>query len=176
MTFILKQKIAPQCRFRFPSGYSGYNLKLPELLKDKRVENKMTQQKLADKIGIARASLIAIEKGYVWPSPDTMEKLAHQLDLGLDIIYARGNSGRTLRFKAHGRAAERRLDLGAALRDGRRLEELTLWDLAKRCDISAAQLSRLERGELTRSRFYKHDGRLLQFSNDEMQRIADLAP
>ena len=175
MTSILKNEIAPLCRFRFPSGYSGYNPNLPTLLKDKRGEKRLTQQKLADRIGIARASLIAIEKGYAWPSPDTMEKLAHQLELKPGEIYLRGPSNRTPRFDPHDdEDADRRLDLGAALRAGRRLENLKLRQVAEICDISVAQLSRIERGELTRSRCYKNDGQSLRFSNAEMQRLANL--
>ena len=58
---------------------------------------------------------------------------------------------------------------------GRRQEKLKLWQVAKKCNLSKAQLSRIERGEVTRSRFFVVGPQRLRFSDPELQRLADLA-
>ena len=162
-------------RSRFPKGYSGFRPDLGEFLTGRRKKMRIKQQTMAEVIGIARPSLSAIENGRVWPMPETMEKLADQLDLELSDIFEPGETSRTPRFKADGSGADQRSDLGAALRAGRRLEKLKLWQVARKCNLSKAQLSRIERGEITRSRFFENGPQTSRFSDPELQRLADLA-
>lgn len=147
--------MATACRLRFPSGYSGYRPDLGAVLKIERkklAHNK--QQTMADMVGISRQSLSAIENGHAWPRPDTMEKLSHELNLNLAAFLMCGTTARKPRFSDDSPRADQRHELGRALRNGRELEKLSLQAVAQRSGMSAAQLSRIERGEATRSRAY----------------------
>lgn len=167
--------MTPPSRSRFPKGYSGFRPDLGEFLTGERKKLRIKQQTVAKVIGIARPSLSAIENGRVWPMPETMDKLADQLASKLSDIFEPGETGRAPRFKADDSSVDHRSDLGAALRAGRRQEKLKLWQVARKCNLSKAQLSRIERGEVTRSRFFVVGPQRLRFSDPELQRLADLA-
>ncbi len=172
--------VAPPRRSRFPDGFAGFRPDLGAFLKACRKKEKQKQQTLADAIGITRPSLSAIENGHAWPLPDTLEALASELELTDDMMFLRGDEDQTARSGDVSRRAYYRLELGRGLREGRQREGLTLRQLAHRCDMSVAQLSRIERGHATRSRAYRdHPGymelpkqaRPLQFRHPELQRL-----
>ncbi|QQV77872.1 transcriptional regulator [Sphingomonas aliaeris] len=139
-----------------------------------------TQQELADAVSIARPSLSAIEMGAAWPRPGTLDRLMEELDLTWDMIAVRGEAERRSRpVDAHPRA-DLRLALGGDLREGRKLEGLSLRDLSQRCGLSASQLSRIERGEAPRSRAFidepddlnlDREFRRLRFRHPELHRL-----
>ena len=140
----------------------------------------MKQQTLADAIGIARPSLSAIEKDKAWPRPDTLDGLMHELDLTLSEIFVAGPSDRTPRFIDESPDADYRLDLGRDLRKGREKDGLSLFQVAERCGLSVAQLSRIERGEVRRTRAYEEEPddaelprefRRIRFRYAELQRL-----
>lgn len=172
--------VAPPRRSRFPDGFAGFRPDLGAFLKACRKKEKQKQQTLADAIGITRPSLSAIENGHAWPLPGTLEALARELELTQDLMFMRGDKDQTVRLDDDARRADYRLELGRGLREGRKREGLTLRQIAHRCDISVAQLSRIERGHATRSRAYRDhpdymelpkQDRPLQFRHPELQRL-----
>lgn len=53
-----------------------------------RKERKITQQELADAIGMTRQTIVAIEKGKYSPSLEAAFKIAHFLDLELTEVFS----------------------------------------------------------------------------------------
>lgn len=157
-----------------PHRYEGFKLDLGSVLKARREALRIKQQTLSDAIGIQRSSLSAIEKDHVWPLPDTLEGLMRELNLPWSTVLEEGATKPPAHRVDDTDDSDDRLELGRELRAGRRREGSTLRQVAERCGISAAQLSRLERGVATRSRVYAKDplgGWLTGFKHPELQRL-----
>ena len=60
--------------------------KIDKLIKEKRIEKGLTQQELANAIGITRNYISDIENGRYTPSLKTAIKLASYLDLNLNLL------------------------------------------------------------------------------------------
>ena len=205
-------------RSRYPYGYSGYRPRLKCILTCRRKKLGIKQQTLANDIGITRQTLSAIENGHAWPHWETMDKLAEQLNLQLGDFLKRCEPSQTPRFKNDDDedAEQRRSDLNAALRAGRRLENLSLEQVAKKCQLladkyrlmaehyyllaeqnevlakryqrlakkcarlgrkrllSVAQLSRIERDEVTRSRVYQSKKGSVEFAHPVLKSLVRL--
>lgn len=57
-----------------------------------RFENgEMTQADLADRVGVTRQTIIAIEQGRYSPSLEMAFKIAHAFDVPLDDVFSYGN-------------------------------------------------------------------------------------
>ena len=173
--------MASASRLRIPAGYAGFRQDLGEFIARRRKAMVGKQQTLADAIGIARPSLSSIETGKAWPLPDTLEGLMRELSLTWDMVLLRGGSDRPARPVDGGPRASQRLDLGRDLREGRQREGLKLWQVAGRCGLSVAQLSRIERGEASRSRAFEDDPddaalpreyRGMRFRHPELRRLS----
>ncbi len=158
----------------------GFRPDLGVFLKQRRRQLFGKQQTLADAIGVARPSLSAIENGKALPLPDTVDGFMRELGVTWDMILVRGGTDRVARTDDATPRADQRLDLGRDLREGRRLEGLALWEVAGRCGISVAQLSRIERGQARRSCAFEdepadaalpRDYRRLRFKNPELRRL-----
>ena len=69
------------------------NAKLPKLLGKKiqkrRKQIGLTQEKLAEKIGVSRAYMGYIEQGRNTPSLEVVEKIANQLKISLSDLFNR---------------------------------------------------------------------------------------
>lgn len=63
-------------------------------LNDRRVEKGLTQEKVAQCVGIARAYYTEIENGVKTPSPSVAQKLAQVLDFDWTIFFATNCSER----------------------------------------------------------------------------------
>lgn len=203
-------------RSRYPYGFSGYQPRLKFILTCRRKKLGIKQQTLANDIGITRQTLSAIENGHAWPHWETMDKLAEQLKLQLGDFLNRSEPSQTPRFKNDDDedAEQWRSDLNAALRAGRRLENLSLEQVAKKCQlmadkyrlmadyyylvaeqdkvlakryhrlakkcarlgrkrlVSVAQLSRIERDEVTRSRVYQNMKGSVEFAHPVLRSLA----
>ena len=61
---------------------------LGSAIKKARVEKKLTQEKLAEIIGITPAHMKQLESGRRKPSVDVLYKLVHALDLSLDSLFS----------------------------------------------------------------------------------------
>lgn len=164
----------PSPRPRPPLRYAGFRLDLGAVLRARRKALRIKQATLADAICVQRSSLSAIENGHAWPLPDTLEGLMSELDLDWSMVLKKGAPKPPDQEVGGTDDADRRLDLGRALRSGRLQEGSSLWQVAERCGLSAAQLSRLERGQATRSRVYAKDlqgGWPVGFKDPELQRL-----
>jgi transcriptional regulator with XRE-family HTH domain len=168
-------------RSRLHQGYAGFRDDFGETIKERRKEAHLDQQTLADVIGIARPSLSAIENGRALPLPSTLDNLVHELNLDWADVLVKAETSRTARPVDDTAGADVRLNLGQNLRAGRRLAGLKLWELAKRCGLSKAQLSRIERGETKQSRVYEdhpansgspREERRQRFNHPELQRLS----
>lgn len=168
--------------FLLPRGFSVLKNDYGTCLKQRRQTGFGKQQTVADAVGISRSSLSLIESGRAVPRTETMDRLLDVLDADWSLVAVPGVAKRA-RFFDGTLAGERRLEMGRALRAGRRRERITLRRLADLCGVSAAQLSRIERGEGARSGVYElHDGGadpqgasgLLRFAHPELARLEAL--
>ena len=67
--------------------------KLGQIIKEKRLEKKITQRYLAEQIGISRNYLSDIENGRYMPSVGVLFKLASILELDLNSLKSTNTSG-----------------------------------------------------------------------------------
>lgn len=54
--------------------------------------DEMTQQQLADKVGVTRQTILALEKGNYSPSLELAFRIAHSFDLPLEEVFFYGNN------------------------------------------------------------------------------------
>lgn len=141
-----------------------------------------TQAQLAARVGIRRQALSEIERGKNWPGPATLDSLLDILDLGWEHVAHPVASERAYRnciddMPGGGRLTEiapilaparsrrctegkvglRIIAFGKAIKAARRGRGLSLVQSASEAGISAALLSRLERGQISRSRVFRFD-------------------
>lgn len=60
------------------------NLTFGSVLKSNRLGMQWTQQELAEKIGVTKASISQFESGKNFPAPKTMKKIASTFELSID--------------------------------------------------------------------------------------------
>lgn len=60
---------------------------LGQRIKEIRKKRRMTQEKLAEKVGIEPPNMSYIETGRFYPSPDTLCKIAKSLDVKIYELY-----------------------------------------------------------------------------------------
>jgi|EndMetStandDraft_5_1072996.scaffolds.fasta_scaffold00090_2 transcriptional regulator with XRE-family HTH domain len=153
--FLMSDEIRPY-RFRLPSGLSHFDGRFAKALKALRADRKETQQVVADAIGITRTAYARFENGKSWPRPDTFEALQDYFGVfGEQLAVARQPGERaTGRVKPNFDTvrADAIHDMGRYLRGCRKKKKYTLRQVAAWSGISAAQLSRIERGECANSR------------------------
>jgi len=58
--------------------------------------DEMTQQQLADKVGVTRQTIVALEKGNYSPSLELAFRIAHAFDLPLEEIFFYGDDNTKL--------------------------------------------------------------------------------
>ena len=168
---------------RLPLGFAAFRPDLGRILARRRRERFGPQKRLAGAAGIARETLSRIEAGRTLPAPGTIDRLLALLELDWVDVALPGAAARPARYFDGSSRGETRHDLGVQLRRGRRSEGLSLRALGERCGASAAQLSRIERGEGPRSRLYEEymertgdpgGVRSLRFRHPELRRLASL--
>ncbi|MEH7097379.1 helix-turn-helix transcriptional regulator [Neobacillus vireti] len=54
--------------------------------------DEMTQQQLADKVGVTRQTIVALEKGNYSPSLELAFRIAHAFDLPLEQVFFYGEN------------------------------------------------------------------------------------
>ena len=71
------------------------SIKQGDYLKKLRTENKLSQEKLAEKLGVSRQSISKWEQGYAVPDTDNMFKLSKLYGLSVDEILNCGEAEKT---------------------------------------------------------------------------------
>lgn len=61
--------------------------------------NEMTQQQLADKVGVTRQTIVALEKGNYSPSLELAFRIAHAFNLPLEEVFFYGENSEEPRGK-----------------------------------------------------------------------------
>ena len=61
-------------------------MKLGEQIKQIRKKKGLSQKQLAEQLGISTNAMCSIEKGYAWPSCETMSKICRMLNVELKLI------------------------------------------------------------------------------------------
>jgi transcriptional regulator with XRE-family HTH domain len=142
----------PPLRTRLPKGFVGYRPDLGEFIRNERRARLWKQSAFAEEIGIRRGSLSRIERGHALPMPDTIDAIIRAFDLDWADVALKGQALTSRKdYDGTFRHAEL-LDIGSAIRRGRRRLGLKLHQVTTQTILSAAQLSRLERGALGNSR------------------------
>jgi transcriptional regulator with XRE-family HTH domain len=169
-------------RMRLPEGFTQLRADLGETLRTCRKGENIALKNLAADVGITRESLSRIECGRRWPSYDTLYRIMEQLNLEWHQLAIAGQGGRSSRRAPTNDREEYLEHLGAALRRGRKAEELSLRDLAADCGLSYSQLSRIERGQSGYSEVLKehpddlaldHDRRRSRFRNPKLAKLVE---
>lgn len=68
----------------------GKNLVGNHIRKLRFFQNEMTQQQLADKVGVTRQTIVALEKGNYSPSLELAFRIAHAFNLPLEEVFFYG--------------------------------------------------------------------------------------
>ena len=172
-------------RGRLPTGFAGYKNEVGDILRHLRIEHGWTQRQLVETIKlkagikIARETVSRIECGHELPAPATLDALLRTFNIELSMLTVVGETDRPRPFQDSHRGTLL-VDMGDDLKKGRIAEGLKLREVAERCGLSSAQLSRIERGEMTRSRVIQEDpkdrqlefgDRRVWFSHPELQRL-----
>ena len=137
---------------RLPAGYSSVSADFGTQVHIARKARKLKQAALAADVGICRETLLRIEKGQQGVRLRVLYALAEHLELELETVLDRGPPACPSLIFEEGRRGDMGVKIGANLHDRRIAQELSLRVLATRLGISAAQLSRLERGQSPNSR------------------------
>lgn len=139
-----------------------------------------TQAQVAARVGITRGALSDIERGVTWPGPATLDALLDILDLGWEhvahavetdvdpryFVNDMPGGGQLARLPAEeaprrhrtfleGEKGSQIVALGERIRFARQQKGMTIVNAAQAAGISAALLSRLERGQLRRSGVFR---------------------
>ena len=136
-----------------PFPYFSLKKNLGVVLRRARRRKALKQAVVSYDAGISRGALSMIEAGRT-PRLQTLDRLMEVLDLEWHDIAERGNSG-SFRPFTEGFRGDWLVHTGQELRRRRKAQGMSLARLANLLGLSASTLSRLEMGELPRSRVFK---------------------
>ncbi len=139
-----------------------------------------TQAEIAARVGVTRQTLSDIERGVAWPGPATLDTLLDILGLGWEHVAHTVASDADQRYMVNDMPGGERLApvpaeeaprrhrtflegdkgnqivaLGERMKFARQRQGMTLVEAAHAAGISAALFSRLERGQLQRSKVFR---------------------
>ena len=138
-----------------PSGQALLRSELGEVVRAERKKQRVKQAVLAGDIGIRREALSGIENGKHMPRERVLNALVQKLGLEWHPVMDKLDLSRPVRaFEegTRGRALDR---LRSDIYRCRKAKGLSLRALGKRLRMSAAQLSRIERGQVLHSRIFR---------------------
>lgn len=82
--------------------YFAERAKIGEIIAEIRLDKRMTQDELAERSGLSRSSLIAIEKGRANFTVDTLIDIANALDIPMELIFLKAFfAGKALKLNAN---------------------------------------------------------------------------
>lgn len=138
---------------KLPFSYIRLNSNFGLILRRTRIMRRLKQAVVADDAGISRSTLSRIERGRV-PRRQVLDKLLAILDLDWPVVAKRANVA-NIRPILDGPRVENLFKIGSDLQLRRKKQGKTLATLSANLGLSASTLSRLERGELPRSRVFQ---------------------
>lgn len=144
-------------RRRLPPEYVALHPDLGERLRKAREGPKgerfgHKQEMLADEAGVSRSTLSRIEQGHAVPRMETLERLMAALDIESSIIAEVTRVEHPVVETDASQRMAKDATLGGELRAERTRLGLTIAEVALAAGVSAAQLSRIERGQIRFSR------------------------
>jgi transcriptional regulator with XRE-family HTH domain len=159
---------------RLPSGHSDLQAKLGGVIQAAREEKGISRKVLAHDVGIRREALSRIENGKQMPRSRLLEALVLKLGIEWEPVVIEIQAVRPAREFEEG-TRERALEhLANDIYQRRKAERLSLRALSKRLRISAAQLSRIERGQMLHSRIFRdHPDDLVNAREERRIQITD---
>jgi len=144
---------------RLPPGFSDLRPDAGNILKSARRRQYLKQDVVAHDAGIAHASLSRIESCRVRPKLENVQALLDVLGLQWDDVALRDDGFRDAADAPSSIRKDRMFEAGRSILEARRARGKSLRGLAKECGLSAAQLSRIERGISGGSRVFRdHPG------------------
>ena len=138
-----------------PSGQALLRAELGEVIRAERKKRRIKQAVLAGDVGIRREALSGIENGKHMPRVKVLNALVQKLGLEWNPVMDKldlSKPVRALEEGTRGRALDR---LKSDIYRRRKAKGLSLRALGKRLRMSAAQLSRIERGQVLHSRIFR---------------------
>lgn len=148
-----------------PFPYVSLKKNLGEFLRRARRRSGLKQAAASHHAGISRGALSMIEGGRT-PRYETLDRLIEVLHLEWHDVAERGQGG-TFRPFTEGFRGDWLVKTGLELRWRRKAQRLSLSKLSGSLGLSASTLSRLEKGELPRSRVFKDMSDFLDAPFDE---------
>jgi len=137
-----------------PQGFCALKPQLGGILRGARRARRLKQSVLAADIGISRETLSRLETGKRLPRPQPLDRLMTILELEWEDVATRGYVV-DARIFISGYRGDQLILIGKKLQEIRLGKGYTLVEMAKYLNSSPATLSRLERGQLARSRFFQ---------------------
>jgi len=139
---------------RLPHGYDKLDAKLGAIIRTARKTKRMKQAALADECGIRRETLSKIERDHRPPRPQVLDALIQVLELDWSDVADLGEPPNARPF-VDGYRGNQLINIGKDLQHRRLRQKKSLQRLATELGISAATLSRLERGQSPMSRVFR---------------------
>ena len=139
-----------------PQGYCALKPQLGAILRRARRAKRLKQAALAADVGVSRETLSRVETGKRAPRPQLLDRLIAILELDWEDLAIRGEF-RNSRIFIDGYRGDQLILIGKKLQEMRLGRGFTLVEMAKYLRSSTATLSRLERGQLARSRLFRDD-------------------
>lgn len=161
---------------RLPTGFISVRADLGAVLRHARRseagrEFGHKQDVLAGAVGISRITLSRIERGHAVPRMDTLNRLMDALDLETADVLEKGQGAQPALRAADTLRADKEANLGAAIRDARHGRGLSIERVAEAAGVSAAQLSRIERGQSRHSRWFGWHADDEHLDEDDRRRV-----
>ena len=151
-------KVGTPKRDAFESDVDGalHAYRLGEAIKKARIEQNLTQEQLGERIGVKRAQISRLERGYSKSRSNKKRIFQKQvimaqmnltpLDDVLDKHFGKVGTPKRDAFESDVDGALHAYRLGEAIKKARIEQNLTQEQLGERIGVKRAQISRLERG------------------------------
>ena len=138
-----------------PSDQDLLRSELGEVVRAERKKQRIKQAVLAGDIGIRREALSGIENGKHMPRVRALNALVQKLGLEWHPVMDKLDLSKPVRALEEGTRGQALDRLQSDIYRRRKAKGLSLRALGKRLRMSAAQLSRIERGQVLHSRIFR---------------------
>ena len=139
---------------RLPCGYLLLKEQFGTEIRSARKSQRLKQAVLAQSVGISRETLSRIERRNRVPRPQILDAIMRELELDWPQLATTGINANPRPF-VDGSRGDQLLALGKELQAKRLSQEKSLRELSDELGLSISTLSRLERGQLPKSRVFR---------------------